>query len=345
MRKFIFIILLLSGLAVAGWIGLRQWEDQWLVTPLPALQVPRNFIIEPGTPVARLARQLEEAGLIDYDWVWVRHARRLGVDTRIKAGEYELAAGSTPIQLLDQFVFGRVRLYSVTLVEGWTFRQALSAIQSKRTVRVEFKDLADEEIMFRLGLKGRHPEGMFFPDTYLFSRGTSDREILDQAHRRLQQELEAAWSARSDDLPLQSAYEALILASIVEKETGAAEERPEIAGVFVNRLRQGMRLQTDPTVIYGMGSDFDGNIRKSDLRRDTPYNTYTRGGLPPTPIALVGQAALLAATQPASTEAMYFVASGMGDGRHLFAESLVEHNRNVSRHLTNLRRGAGVHVR
>jgi UPF0755 protein len=199
--------------------------------------------------------------------------------------------------------------------------------------------------MARLGIQDGRPEGQFFPDTYLFPRGTTDRELLLQAHTRMQRELQAAWNRRAADLPLDSPYEALILASLVEKETGAAEERPLIAGVFINRLRMGMRLQTDPSVIYGLGEKFDGNLRRRDLLNDTPYNSYTRAGLPPTPIALPGRAALEAAVRPAKTKALYFVATGLGDGRHFFATSLVAHNANVSRHLSNLRRNSGVQVR
>ncbi len=190
-----------------------------------------------------------------------------------------------------------------------------------------------------------HPEGLFFPDTYRFPRGTSDRALLLQAHTRLERELQEAWARRAPNLPLETARDALILASLVEKETAAADERPLIAGVFVNRLRKGMRLQTDPSVIYGLGKRFDGNLRRRDLVEDTPYNSYTRAGLPPTPIALVGRQALDAATRPATTRALYFVATGLGDGRHYFAGTLEEHNKNVSRHLANLRAGRNVRVR
>ncbi len=199
--------------------------------------------------------------------------------------------------------------------------------------------------MARLGFKDGRPEGWFFPDTYRFPRRTSDRELLRQAHERMQRELQLAWSRRAPDLPLATPYDALILASLVEKETGAADERPLIAGVFVNRLKKGMRLQTDPTVIYGLGAKFDGNLRRDDLLDDTPYNTYTRAGLPPTPIALPGRAALEAAVRPAQTDSLYFVATGLGDGRHLFAGTLEAHNENVSRHLSNLRAANGSRVR
>jgi UPF0755 protein len=275
----------------------------------------------------------------------LRHANRERLATRLKAGEYRLQPGTSPEMLLDQFVAGDVILHALTLPEGWTFRQALAAIQSHPQVTAELAGLGDAAILARLGLRDANPEGLFFPDTYRFPRGTTDREILRQAHARLETELAAAWSRRAPDLPFDDSYEALILASLVEKETGAADERPLIAGVFVNRLKKGMRLQTDPSVIYGLGDKFDGNLRRGDLERDTDYNTYTRAGLPPTPIALAGRAALEAAVRPARTDSLYFVATGLGDGRHYFSASLAAHNANVSRHLANLRRGRGVRVR
>jgi UPF0755 protein len=292
-----------------------------------------------------VARELERAGLMERRRTWLRYANREGLATRIQAGEYRLLPGTSPAALLGQFVEGDVVLHALTLPEGWTFRQALAAIQSHRQVKVELKGLDDVEILARLGIRDPDPEGLFFPDTYRFPRGTSDRELLRQAHARLESELATAWARRARDLPLDNPYEALILASLVEKETAAADERPLIAGVFVNRLRRGMRLQTDPAVIYGLGEKFDGNLRRADLFTDTPYNTYTRAGLPPTPIALVGREALDAAARPAATDALYFVATGLGDGRHFFAKSLVAHNENVSRHLANLRRGRGDRVR
>ena len=326
-------------LAIAVWLGLRQYEANWLATPLPGLQQPVIFELPAGASLSAVADSLHQAGWLDRPSLWIWQARRSGNATRLKAGEYELLPGTTPAALLHQFVTGSVLMHVVTIPEGWTFRQALVAIQSNPAVVVEFRGLSQGEVMKRLGLAGRHPEGMFFPDTYRFPRGTTDRELLQQAHIRLEEELASAWKKRKPGLPLRTPYEALILASLVEKETGAPDERPLIAGVFVNRLRIGMRLQTDPSVIYGLGDSFDGNLRRRDLRTDTTYNTYTRGDLPPTPIALVGRAALEAAVRPAATQALYFVATGRGDGRHYFATSLVAHNSNVARHLTNLRGG------
>jgi UPF0755 protein len=338
----------LAALALAGiaaWLGWRQYERQWLQAPLPAITAPVTFEVPPGASLAAVARELERRGLLDRPRTWQRYGARNGLATRIQAGEYRLVPGTSPATLLDQLVAGDVVLHSVTVPEGWTFRQALAVIQAHPLVRVELAGLTDDELLTRLGIAERHPEGLFFPDTYRFPRGTSDRKILLQAHSRLVRELEAAWSARAPDLPLPTPRAALILASLVERETAAADERPLIAGVFVNRLRKGMRLQTDPSVIYGLGDRFDGNLRRRDLQADTPYNSYTRAGLPPTPIALVGREALVAATRPAKTPALYFVATGLGDGRHYFADSLATHNANVARHLANLRTGRNLRVR
>lgn len=332
--------------AIAGsWFGWREHEQNWLRQPIAGLEQALIFEVPAGASLTGVADALKASGVLDEPGAWVRHAKRSGVATRIQTGEYELLPGTTPAALLEQFVAGEVLLHTLTLPEGWTIRQALAAIQSHPQVTVELKGLTEKQWMARIGLGDRHPEGQFFPDTYRFARGTSDRELLIQAHARLQRELQSAWQRRAPDLPFETPYEALILASLVEKETGAVDERPLIAGVFVNRLRKGMRLQTDPSVIYGLGESFDGNLRRRDLQTDTPYNSYTRAGLPPTPIALTGRAALEAAVRPAATDALYFVATGMGDGRHFFATSLVAHNDNVARHLANLRGGSGVQVR
>ncbi len=345
MNRFVQAISLLVFLAVAAWLGWRHYERQWLQSPIEALQSPATFIVPQGASLRAVAKSLGDAGLMERPGTWLRYANREGLATRIQAGEYRLLPGTSPSVLLRQFVAGDVVLHALTIPEGWAFRQALASIQANPYVTVELKGLPEVTLLARLGLQDRHAEGLFFPDTYRFPRGTTDREILVQAHARLERELADAWATRAEGLPLASPYEALILASLVEKETASGEERPRIAGVFVNRLRKGMRLQTDPSVIYGIGENFDGNIRRRDLVNDTPYNTYTRAGLPPTPIALVGRAALAAAVRPADTTALYFVATGLGDGRHFFAESLVAHNANVSRHLANLRGGGGVQVR
>jgi len=337
-----------AALALAGsaaWLGWRQYERHWLNAPLHSLTQPVTFDVVQGASLAAVARDLERRGLLDRPRIWLRHGARTGAATRIQAGEYRLLPGTSPATLLDQFVAGDVVLHALTVPEGWTFRQALQIIQGHALVRVELKGLTDAELLARLGIAEPHPEGLFFPDTYRFPRGASDRALLLQAHARLERELQEAWAARAPDLPLTTPREALILASLVEKETAATDERRLIAGVFVNRLRKGMRLQTDPSVIYGLGERFDGNLRRRDLETDTPYNSYTRAGLPPTPIALVGREALDAATQPATTSALYFVATGLGDGRHYFAETLGAHNENVARHLANLRTGHNHRVR
>ncbi len=344
-RHWIALSFLAIAAAAAAWFGWRQHEQDWLQQPIAGLQQAVVFEVPAGASLTGVADALRARGILDNPGTWVRYARRTGAATRIQTGEYELLPGTTPAALLDKLVAGDVLLHALTIPEGWTARQALAAIQSHPQVTVELAGLTDRQWMARIGLADQHPEGQFFPDTYRFPRGTSDRELLVQAHGRLQRELEAAWQRRAADLPLATPYEALILASVVEKETAAADERGLIAGVFVNRLRRGMRLQTDPTVIYGLGEKFDGNLRKPDLLADTPYNTYTRFGLPPTPIALVGRAALEAAVRPAKTDVLYFVATGMGDGRHFFAQSYVAHQANVARHLSNLRSGSGAQVR
>ncbi len=341
MKRSVGLAVLSLLVAAGAWLGWRQYERGWLDQPIEALTETALFEVPAGASLTAVAEALGREGLLPHAGAWVRYAKREGLATRIKAGEYELQPGTTPAGLLDQFVAGRVRLYSLTIPEGWTFRQALAAIQSHASVRAELKGLGGEELMKRLGLGGSHPEGQFFPDTYHFPRGATDSEILLQAHARMRNVLATAWAGRADGLPFDSPDEALALASLVEKETGAADERGLIAGVFVNRLRKGMRLQTDPAVIYGMGDAFDGNLRRRDLLADTPYNTYTRAGLPPTPIALPGREAIAAAVRPARTDALYFVATGLGDGRHFFATSLVAHNANVQRHLANLRGGNG----
>ncbi|MBX3663772.1 MAG: endolytic transglycosylase MltG [Burkholderiales bacterium] len=288
---------------------------------------PVAFELRPGSSLRGVAAQLAAAGVIGRPEPFVLMARLRGDAANLKAGNYEFAGRLSPLGLLERMTRGDVTLVSVTLVEGWTFRQALKALQSHPKVKVESAGLAESELLQRLGMVRSHAEGWFFPDTYHFSEGTSDLAILRRAHRLMVRHLEREWERRAPGLPLKSPEEALILASIVEKETGRPEERAQVAAVFTNRLRIGMRLQTDPTVIYGMGEAFDGNIRRSDLTADTPYNTYTRAGLPPTPIALPGLDSLRAALNPAASDAMYFVARG--DGSSKFSKTLAEHERAV----------------
>jgi UPF0755 protein len=270
--------------------------------------------------------------------VWVVWSRLTRSDSALKAGEYELQPGLTPRGLLTLLSSGQVLLHSITFIEGSTFADVRNALVASDAVNNENVNRGDADIMRALGEPELHPEGQFFPDTYRFPRGTTDLELLAIAHRRLRDELNKAWAQRAADLPLASSYEALILASIVEKETALERERAQIAGVFVERLRRGMRLQTDPTVIYGMGVSYDGNIRRADLSRDTPYNTYTRPGLPPTPIAMPSLESLHAAVQPDVSGALFFVATGAGDGSHYFSKTLAEHNLAVRRYLREFRR-------
>jgi UPF0755 protein len=264
------------------------------------------------------------AGIIDQPRFFVMLGRELDAARSLKIGEYTLVQGMTPRSLLEQVTDGQVIQYSLTVIEGHTFREMLARIASHTVIENTLEGLDDGEIMTRLGHPGKHPEGRFLPDTYYFPRSTTDLAFLERAYKAMTDQLQQAWEERQEGLPFKSSEEALILASIVEKETGQAEERPVIAGVFVRRLQKGMKLQTDPTVIYGMGASFDGNIRLRDLRKDTPYNTYTRSGLPPTPIALPGADAIHAVLHPAAGNSLYFVA--MGEGRHYFSSTLKQHN-------------------
>lgn len=307
--------------------GAGAW---WLNAPLPMGSAPLELEIEPGTPPRAVARSVEAAGVqVDARllYAWFRVS---GQDRQIRAGNYELPPGTTPRSLLQKLVRGEESLRALTLVEGWNFRQVRAALAADASLKHDSAALSDAQLMARLERPGVHPEGRFFPDTYTYAKGASDLAVLRRALHAMDRRLEAAWSQRASDTPLQSADEALVLASIVEKETGRASDRAQIAGVFANRLRIGMLLQTDPTVIYGLGEKFDGNLRRRDLQADTPWNTYTRAGLPPTPIAMPGKASLLAAVQPERTEALYFVARG--DGSSQFSASLPEHNRAVNRY-------------
>jgi len=249
---------------------------------------------------------------------------------QIKTGRYDIPAGASPAEILRQLAEGRVVLETLTVVEGWTFADMRRVVEAHPQIRVTLRGKEIPALMSDIGHPGEHPEGRFFPDTYRFAAGTSDYDLYVLAYRKMAEALDSAWKSRAPGLPLADSYQALTLASIVEKETGLASERPRIAGVFVTRLKRNMRLQTDPTVIYGMGATFDGNIRKKDLSADTPWNTYTRDGLPPTPIAMPGAASLAAATRPAKSEYLYFV--GKGDGTHQFSRTLEEHNRAVAKY-------------
>lgn len=280
--------------------------------------------VRPGTSLRAFARELSARGTLAEEHTFVAMAMATGRGKALKAGEYRFKDGLSASAILDQVVSGRVVEYPLVLLEGWTFNQYLLALDQAPRLQRVLKGLSPARVMERLGHPGEHWEGRFFPDTYNYSAGHTDLMILSRAYDKAQRYLESEWEQRDSDLPYKNAYEALIMASIVEKETGKKEERPMIAGVFQNRLRRGMKLQTDPTVIYGLGARFDGNLRRRDLVADTPYNTYTRLGLPPTPIAMPSAAAIHAVLHPVSTRALYFVSRG--DGSHVFSESLKDHN-------------------
>ena len=293
-------------------------------------QQPTIFLIKSGSNIKSIAQDLSMQKIIDDPWLFILLAKVKGVETRVRAGEYEIKVEMTPEELLEKFIQGSAIQYSLTVIEGWSFHQMLTAIEDDPVIEYTLGDKTDEEIMGLLGYPDQHPEGLFFPDTYRFPKGTSDVDFLRRAYQVMQKHLTREWNQRASGLPLQSSYDALILASIIEKETGAGFERPLISGVFIQRLKKNMRLQTDPTIIYGLGDKFDGDIRFRDLKKDTPYNTYLHAGLTPTPIALPGLEAIRAALHPAKTEALYFVSKG--DGTHQFSATLEEHNAAVKRY-------------
>ena len=302
----------------------------WLNKPLELAADSVELSIDNGATPRDIAQAWVQAGvqespLLLYEWFrWSGEARK------IRAGSYEIGRGATPVSLLKKMVRGDSTLATVRLLEGWTFRQFRAELAKAEALKPTTANMTDAEVMAALGAPGSLPEGRFYPDTYAYSKGSADLAVLKRAYHAMTTRLEVAWAERASDSPLRNPEDALKLASIVEKETGAAADRGRVAGVFANRLRIGMPLQTDPTVIYGLGVSFDGNLRKRDLQTDTPYNTYTRGGLPPTPIAMPGKASLLAAVRPDPTKALYFVARG--DGSSEFSETLTEHNRAVNKY-------------
>lgn len=323
-----------AGLALAAsWI----FGQRYLQTPLPVGDAAQIVHIRPGASLIASAEAMAEQGVLAHPQVFAWYARLRGDGRNIRAGEYRIEPGTTSRALLDQLVSGDVLLHALTVVEGWTFDQMLFVIRAHPAIQQTLREQNTVAIMAELGEAERHPEGLFFPETYRFPRATTDLALLRQARKLMDKHLEAAWADRAPGLPFETPYSALILASIVEKETALEAERALIAGVFVRRLERNMRLQTDPSVIYGIGDGFDGDIRRRDLNRDTPYNTYTRGGLPPTPIALPGAASLEAVMHPAPGETLYFVATGEGDGSHYFSTTLAEHNEAVRRFLARRR--------
>ena len=290
----------------------------------------RIFTIKSGSNIKSIAQQLSIENIIEDPWLFILLAKIKGVETRVRAGEYLLKETQSPADLLELFTVGQSIQYSFTIIEGWTFREMLREMQIHSPLSYTLKDKTNAEIMAILGYPGQHPEGMFFPDTYRFPKHTSDIKFLQRAYQLMQTRLQHEWQNRAPDLPITSSYEALILASIIEKETAVASERPLIASVFIQRLNKNMRLQTDPTIIYGLGESFDGDIRFRDLKKDTPYNTYLHAGLTPTPIALPGLEAIHAALHPEKSDALYFVARG--DGTHQFSNTLEAHNKAVRKY-------------
>ncbi len=326
--KFFTIIILLFSLALV-WL----WTDYNEALSRPAI-VEKDIDIEikKGDSFNRISdKLLEQKVAINPLWFKLT-AYQKKISNKLKAGEYELTAGMTMPEILALFVKGKSKQYSITFVEGWSFKQILQEIQDNPYIDKTLDGSDFQDIMARLGSDYIHPEGLFFPDTYFFDKNTTDLALLKKAYDKMQLLLKQEWENKEKGLPLQNAYQALILASIVEKETGAAAERPEIAGVFIRRLNKGMLLQTDPTVIYGMGDKYKGNIRYKDLRRHTPYNTYVIEGLPPTPIAMPGKAAIHAALHPEKGKSLYFVARSDGSGTHVFSASLREHNNAVNKY-------------
>ena len=335
MRKvfWLFVVLVLAAGAAAA----IYWQRANALMSAAGPHLANvDLVVKPGATVRGVLAELDARGAL-------ANRRAVELELRvhgwpqIKTGHYEIPARASPQEILRQLAEGRVLLESLTVVEGWTFADMRRAVEAHPHVKVTLRGQEISVLMKAIGHPGENPEGRFFPDTYRFAADTSDRELYALAYRKMAETLQTAWDARATDLPLANAYEALTLASIVEKETGLASERPHIAGVFTTRLRRNMRLQTDPTVIYGIGPSYDGNIRDRDLRTDTPYNTYTRAGLPPTPIALPSREAIDAVTQPLETGDIFFVATGEGDGSHVFSSTLEAHNAAVARYLARLR--------
>ena len=308
-------------LAASGW---------WVLTPMSLSTPTVDLSIEPQTPVRDIAQAVADAGVAVPPVVLYAFLRASGQSRKLRAGSYELSQGNTPLDLLRKLSRGEESLKAISLIDGWTFRQFRTALAKAEGLKHDTKDLDDDALMAQLGMSGVAPEGRFFPDTYTYGKGTSELHVMARAAKAMNKQLDAAWKQRGADIQVKTPEEALVLASIVEKETGRESDRTTISRVFHNRLAIGMPLQTDPTVIYGMFDDFDGNLRRADLHTDHPWNTYTRKGLPPTPIAMPGRNALKAAVQPAASNALFFVAKG--DGTSYFSATLDEHNTAVNRY-------------
>jgi UPF0755 protein len=320
----------LAALTVVLAIGFACWMAWFALRPVALARSPLEVDVRPGLGLRAVASEMAAAGVGFQPWQFSWLGRLAGKANAIKAGSYEFVAGTTPWDLLRKLTLGDVTQSEFMLIEGKTFRQLRASLDADPNVRHDSTDLTDREVLLRAGIPESHPEGLFFPDTYMFAKQTSDLAILGRAYRTMQRHLMVEWDKRDPSVPYMNPYQALIMASIVEKETGVAGDRPQVASVFVNRLRVGMPLQTDPTVIYGLGERFDGNLRKRDLVSDTPYNTYTRPGLPPTPISMPGLASIQAALRPPPSDKFYFVARG--DGSSVFSRTLEEHNRAVEKY-------------
>lgn len=332
-----FLLLLLIAAGAAGFWAWQRYTG-FAHQPLQGVEAGSSVVVEPGDSLPKVLRKLRAAGIDTGEAIqWRVLARQLDAAGKLQVGEYALEPGITPREILRAMRDGKVVQRRFTLVEGWNIRELRAALAKASPLEHETAQMSDSELMEALGHSGQHPEGRFLPETYVYTKGDSDLDVLKRAYDAMERALASAWARRNGDSVLRTPDEMLTLASIVEKETGIASERPQIAGLFERRLRAGMRLETDPTVIYGMGSNYNGNIRKADLRTDTPYNTYTRAGLPPTPIAMPSADALNAVANPAPGDALFFVAVGDGSGRHLFARTYAEHQANVARYLQNYR--------
>jgi len=332
--RLLLIVLLLGGIAAAA-VAIQF--NRFLNTSVSLAGTDEVFQIRSGASFREVSESLAERGVISRPLFFRIYARLRGEAGNVQAGEYEISQEDTPTSLLAKFVGGEVLLYSFTIVEGWNYRDLLRELAAAPELEATLTDEDWPALLEEFGAEVSHPEGLFLPETYRFARGTRDVDILNQAYAMMQEAIEEEWPTRLPGLPISTPYEALVLASIVEKETALASERPRIAGVFVRRLQKRMRLQTDPTVIYGIGADFNGNLTRRDLRTDTPYNTYTRFGLPPTPIAMPGRAAIRAALHPAEGTELFFVATGIGDGSHKFSDTKDEHDAAVREYLQRQR--------
>jgi UPF0755 protein len=331
------VLAVLAAISVAGWQALRSLD-----APL-RVAAPLRFKVTAGASFAHVAAELAGQGVLAQPRALVLYARWKGLAQAVKAGEYEIQPGTSARELLMKMVNGQVLLHSFTIVDGWRVQDMLEALRRNPEIAATLPPTnaaAQAQLMSKLGASGTDAEGQFLPETYRFIGGTTDVELLRQAHAALLKELEAAWTSRDPDLPLHGSGDLLIMASIIEKESGLPQELPKIAGLYLHRLAIGMRLQADPTVIYGLGQNYDGDIHTVDLRTDGPYNTYTRSGLPPTPIALAGAAAIHATARPEKTDALYFVASTKGDGSHVFSATLEQHNAAVAAYVAHQRKAA-----